>query len=180
MLEKQRCQNLLRSSNEALMTFTNELKRMKKVIVAAVLTSEESMDSTRLNSENTGQMNSMRVGAQAKAVADNNAAFASQAGANVNMDTLLKRLMKFKHLEDDNKKLKNLLKDQLEKSELLRQETQQTVETLREEFAELVEELVQYKNKEAGKNPQGSNLTPLQNTFGANDASLQPHSKHGK
>ena len=37
----------------------------------------------------------------------------------------------------------------MEKSELLRQETQQTVETLREEFAELVEELVQYKNKEA-------------------------------
>ena len=31
----------------------------------------------------------------------------------------------------------------------MRQETQQTVETLREEFAELVEELVQYKNKEA-------------------------------
>lgn len=37
----------------------------------------------------------------------------------------------------------------MEKSELLRQETQSTVETLREEFAELVEELVQYKNKEA-------------------------------
>ena len=32
---------------------------------------------------------------------------------------------------------------------MLRQETQSTVETLREEFAELVEELVQYKNKEA-------------------------------
>ena len=38
MLEKQRCQNLLKSSNEALLTFTNELKRIKKVIVAAVLT----------------------------------------------------------------------------------------------------------------------------------------------
>ena len=35
---------------------------------------------------------------------------ANQAGANQNMDALLKRLMKFKHLEDDNKKLKNLLK----------------------------------------------------------------------
>ena len=34
----------------------------------------------------------------------------NQAGANQNMDALLKRLMKFKHLEDDNKKLKNLLK----------------------------------------------------------------------
>lgn len=41
-------------------------------------------------------------------------------------------------------------RDQLEKSELLRQETQSTVETLRKEFADLVEELVQYK-KEADK-----------------------------
>lgn len=63
MLEKQRCQNLLKSSNEALLTFTNELKRIKKVIVAAVLTQEESMDSTRMNSETTnGGANSVKVG----------------------------------------------------------------------------------------------------------------------
>ena len=97
------------------MTFTNELKRMKKVIVAAVLTSEESMDSTRLNSEQTGGANSIRVAAAtnkglASGTDQQNAAFASQSGANYNMDALLKRLMKFKHLEDDNKKLKNLLK----------------------------------------------------------------------
>ena len=37
MIEKQRCQNLLKSSNEALVTFTTELKRIKKVLLAAVL-----------------------------------------------------------------------------------------------------------------------------------------------
>ena len=42
---------------------------------------------------------------------------------NYNMDDLFKRLMKFRHLEEDNKKLKSLLKDQLEKSDLLRKET---------------------------------------------------------
>ena len=66
MLEKQRCQNLLKSSNEALLTFTNELKRIKKVIVAAVLTSEESaMDATRLGSDGP---TSLRTGAGAGAM----------------------------------------------------------------------------------------------------------------
>ena len=45
---------------------------------------------------------------------------------------------------------------------------------MREEFAELVEELVQYKNKEAAMgNPKNSNnVALLQNTFGANDSTL--------
>ena len=71
-------------------------------------------------------------------------------------------------------------RDQLEKSELLRQETQQTVETLREEFAELVEELVQYKNKEAAMNPKNQNVALLQNTFGANDSTLEQQSRQPK
>ena len=121
MLEKQRLQNLLKSSNEALLTFTTELKRIKKVIMAAVLTDD--MDSTRMDSETAGGAGSSKVGAQSRtgaqganlagntAVAGTDIAPASnQAGANQNMDALLKRLMKFKHLEDDNKKLKNLLK----------------------------------------------------------------------
>ena len=56
---------------------------------------------------------------------------------------------------------------------MLRQETQSTVETLREEFAELVEELVQYKNKEAAamhpESVASGNIAHLQNTFGANE-----------
>jgi len=111
MLEKSRCQNLLKSSQEALLTFTTELKRIKKVILAAVLTNEESMDSTRINSETTGA-NSMRTGALKGATGNGEqiVAMASQGSSSHNMDALLKRLMKFKHLEDDNKKLKNLLK----------------------------------------------------------------------
>ena len=110
MLEKQRCQNLLKSSNEALLTFTTELKRIKKVILAAVVT-DETMDSTRMNSE-MGGANSMKTAAAGKGPAADIAAphLTGQVGTNHNMDALLKRLMKFKHLEDDNKKLKNLLK----------------------------------------------------------------------
>ena len=52
------------------------------------------------------------------------------------------------------------------------------METLREEFAELVEELVQYKNKEAAAMHPNSNIAHLQNTFGANDPSI--HQKHGR
>ena len=78
MLEKQRCQNLLKSSNEALMTFTTELKRIKKVILAAVLTPEESMDSTRMNSETTG--NTVRGAGGASGA--NNRGGGNSAGAN--------------------------------------------------------------------------------------------------
>ena len=83
------------------------------------------MDSTRMNSETTGA-NSLRAAAGAQnapANSGNNRGMPSSgatndplpvgqspSGANHNMDALLKRLMKFKHLEDDNKKLKNLLK----------------------------------------------------------------------
>ena len=69
------------------------------------------MDSTRINSETTGA-NSMRTGALKGATGNGEqiASMASQSSSSHNMDALLKRLMKFKHLEDDNKKLKNLLK----------------------------------------------------------------------
>ena len=66
MLEKHRLQNLLKSSNEALLTFTTELKRIKKVIMAAVLTDESTMDSTRMDSETVGGAGSMKVGASSR------------------------------------------------------------------------------------------------------------------
>jgi len=50
--------------------------------------------------------------------------------------------LKCKQLEDDNKKLRKLLKTQIENSEQLRQDTQNTIETLREEFDILVKELL--------------------------------------
>ena len=46
--------------------------------------------------------------------------------------------MRYKKLEEDNNRLRNLLKTQLENSENLRLETQHTVETLREEFNVLI------------------------------------------
>jgi len=46
--------------------------------------------------------------------------------------------IKYKRLEEDNSRLRNLLKTQLENSENLRLETQHTVETLREEFNILI------------------------------------------
>ena len=51
---------------------------------------------------------------------------------------------------------------------------------MREEFAELVEELVQYKNKEAAMNPKNQNVALLQNTFGANDSTLEQQSRQPK
>lgn len=53
----------------------------------------------------------------------------------------MRRMEKLKKLNEDNKKLRELLKTQLENSEALRKETQSTVEILREEFERLSFEL---------------------------------------
>lgn len=55
---------------------------------------------------------------------------------------------KLKSLEDENGRLKTLLKHQIEASEKLRVETQMTIETLKEEFDILVKELSQFQKKE--------------------------------
>mmetsp|Transcript_27421 Transcript_27421/g.49398 ORF Transcript_27421/g.49398 Transcript_27421/m.49398 type:complete len:184 (-) Transcript_27421:1579-2130(-) len=60
-----------------------------------------------------------------------------------------RRMKKLKQLDEDNKKLRQVLKSQLESSEHLRLETQQTVESLREEFDQLVKELMAYRKQEA-------------------------------
>eukprot|EP00826_Nyctotherus_ovalis_P058785 TRINITY_DN8115_c0_g1_i1.p2 TRINITY_DN8115_c0_g1~~TRINITY_DN8115_c0_g1_i1.p2 ORF type:complete len:107 (-),score=51.95 TRINITY_DN8115_c0_g1_i1:283-603(-) len=46
--------------------------------------------------------------------------------------------VRYRRLEEDNSRLRTLLKTQLENSENLRLETQHTVETLREEFSILI------------------------------------------
>ena len=68
-----------------------------------------------------------------------------------NRETILKKALKCKQLEDDNKKLRKLLKTQIENSEQLRQDTQSTIEAVREEFDILVKELLQYKSKDETK-----------------------------
>lgn len=72
----------------------------------------------------------------------------SQVAKQSNRENILKKALKCKQLEDDNKKLRKLLKTQIENSEQLRQDTQNTIETLREEFDVLVKELLQYKQKD--------------------------------
>lgn len=80
MLEKHRLHALLKSSNEALLTFTTELKRIKKVIMAAVLT-DESMDSTRMDSETAGGgAGSIKVGASTTAGRAGGSGSANYAG----------------------------------------------------------------------------------------------------
>jgi len=71
--------------------------------------------------------------------------------ANMNNDPdqekTLKRAKKAKRLDEDNKKLRQLLKSQLENSERLRLETQNTIETLKEEFGLLVKELASLQRR---------------------------------
>jgi hypothetical protein len=90
--DKQRSEELVEKTNEALMTFVQELKRIKKVLFAAVAIDETEQKAESGDGRQSSQ-NSMTL-----------------SHSQGSMDLLLKKLMKFKHLEDDNKKLKNLLK----------------------------------------------------------------------
>ena len=72
-----------------------------------------------------------------------------KSASKVNAEKYHRRGQKLKQLDEDNKKLRQLLKTQLENSESLRVETQQTVETLRQEFDMLVKELMAFRKKEA-------------------------------
>ena len=77
-----------------------------------------------------------------------------------NRENVLRKAMRYQQLEDDNKKLRKLLKMQIENSEQLREDTHQTIETLRQEFDILVQELLQYKQNDAAKN-QGTKVPTL-------------------
>ncbi len=58
-----------------------------------------------------------------------------------NMDSLVKKAMKYKQTKEENKKLKKLLQNQLENTQKVREETQKTMRVLREEFDTLVKEM---------------------------------------
>eukprot|EP01016_Furgasonia_blochmanni_P027256 TRINITY_DN2877_c0_g1_i2.p2 TRINITY_DN2877_c0_g1~~TRINITY_DN2877_c0_g1_i2.p2 ORF type:complete len:220 (-),score=26.38 TRINITY_DN2877_c0_g1_i2:818-1477(-) len=66
-----------------------------------------------------------------------------------NSEAVNMKLRKFKDIEDENRKLRQIIKTQLENSEKLRMETQATIETLKEEFDLLVKELSIYQKKES-------------------------------
>lgn len=92
-----------------------------------------------------------------------------------NRENILRKALKCKQLEDDNKKLRKLLKTQIENSEQLRQDTHNTIETLREEFDILVRELLQYKQNDANnKTNQGRGPGGVGGTVAPTGASVPP------
>ena len=78
--ERNRNEHLLAKTNEALLTFTNELKRLKKVLLHAVGHSQSEQPS----GENS-----------------------ATSGGDQSIDVVIRKLVKFK---EDNKKLKAILK----------------------------------------------------------------------
>ena len=84
LADKQRSEHMLLKTNEALMTYTAELKRIKKVLFAASNQTENNDD---VSSEGKDKR--------------------SESEKNQSMDAIIKRLVKYK---DDNKKLKLILK----------------------------------------------------------------------
>lgn len=66
----------------------------------------------------------------------------------------MRRMERLRKLNEDNKTLRELLKSQLENSEALRLETQNTVEVLREEFERLAQELNKTNRKPPPRVPQ--------------------------
>jgi hypothetical protein len=85
LTEKSRNEQLILKTNEALMAYASELKRIKKVLFAAAGQSDQQADD---NSSEGKQK-------------------ATESGNNQSMDAIIKRLVKCK---DDNKKLKSILK----------------------------------------------------------------------
>lgn len=70
---------------------------------------------------------------------------------------MIKRAKKLKNLEEENKKLKTLLKSQLDTSEKLRVETFRTVEALKNEFSFLIGEL-NFKKSKGMNSPEKGQL----------------------
>ena len=117
------------------------------------------------NSAGSGNGMVSAVGGVGQQPSEQNAANSNQgSGVGANREVILKKALKCKQLEDDNKKLRKLLINQIEGSDKLREETQNTISTLREDFDTLLKELAQYKQREEqqmkGKPGKGSAGVP--------------------
>lgn len=64
-----------------------------------------------------------------------------------NIDSLMKKAIKYKEVKEENKKLKKLLQNQLENTEKVREETQKTMKVLREQFDTLVKQMSKQNNQ---------------------------------
>eukprot|EP00347_Sterkiella_histriomuscorum_P004734 403359312 len=128
---KDKYKQIMQKTSEALLAYSEELKRMKRFLLE------------------TGGASGNVVDLEDEA----------------NKESVVKKAMQSKQIQEENKKLRKLIKTQLENSENLRMETQTTIETLREEFDLLVKELAKYKKKD------GSAAAYLGNSAGDNQGS---------
>ena len=85
---KEKSQDMLKKNNEALLTYVEDLKNLRNIILSDI------------GAGGTGQTGSESLTGQA-----------------ANKENILKKALKCKQLEDDNKKLRKLLKTQIENSE---------------------------------------------------------------
>ena len=89
---------MLKKNNEALLQYVEEIKNLRNIILNDISSSEQSFPQNLPS----GGANQALTG---------------------NRENILKKALKCKQLEDDNKKLRKLLKTQIENSEQLRQDT---------------------------------------------------------
>ena len=134
---KEKSQHLMQKNNEALLQYVEEIKNLRNLILNDI---QDASNSQPIQNPGGNLSN--------------------------NRENILRKDLKCKQLEDDNKKLRKLLKTQIENSEQLRQDTQNTIETLREEFDILVKELLQYKQKDDKKGAKPNTKFVPQNKGG--------------
>lgn len=155
---KQKSQDLMQKNKEALMQYVEEIKNLRNLILNDLSTGTSTSLTEGTGDKKLAEGQQIKVGGNVVPSLQGNlgqqttAAGAQQPQAGVlsnNRENILRKALKCKQLEDDNKKLRKLLKTQIENSEQLRQDTHNTIETLREEFDILVRELLQYKQNDA-------------------------------
>ncbi len=133
---KEKTQDLLKKNNEAMLQFVEDIKNLRNLIL------------NEITHDNAPSMVSA-VGGVGQGHGAAGESMPSQAPVmGNNRENILRKALKCKQLEDDNKKLRKLLKTQIDNSEQLRQDTQNTIETLREDFDILMKELLQYKQRD--------------------------------
>jgi hypothetical protein len=103
---------MLQKNNEALLQYVADFKNLRNL----VLTDIGSVSSTGSDGLVGGPPGQVLHAANANQNSNNS----NQAAKTSNRENILKKALKCKQLEDDNKKLRKLLKTQIESSEQLR------------------------------------------------------------
>ena len=122
---------MLQKNNEALLQYVEEFKNLRQLILNEIGSNNPGSDtgsgghgsSTGPNGSTSaaGGMVSAVSGVQGSSGVAQQSIVGQQMGNN--RENILRKALKCKQLEDDNKKLRKLLKTQIENSEQLRQDT---------------------------------------------------------